>query len=201
MIQDHYRTLDLSITARKRDVSIAYRKLAPKYHPDRNAGADSRKKFISITEAYFILYNDGSRKIYDKEYPFLVSPVDYTTDCFLYDPEAGQDYGERSNPTHQVNILYQDETLNKWSRKARKQGEKFAEMTFENFTRILMGNINKTSLQLKSFILIAFGALFTLVSCTHILYGLFARDNLQHILFGLIVLPIGFLLRKAAERN
>ena len=53
----HYQILGLPTTASKEEVKKAYRKLALKYHPDRNDDPKSAEIFIAITEAYNVLYN------------------------------------------------------------------------------------------------------------------------------------------------
>lgn len=63
---DLYSVLDLQKWASKEEIKKAYRKLAMKYHPDRNAGdKESEKKFKEINEAYSILSDDKKRQQYD----------------------------------------------------------------------------------------------------------------------------------------
>lgn len=47
-----YRILGISEGASKTDVKRAYRRLAKRYHPDKNVGPLAAKKFIAINEAY-----------------------------------------------------------------------------------------------------------------------------------------------------
>ena len=63
---DYYKILEVSGNADILKIKKQYRKLAMKYHPDRNAG-DKRavKKFREITEAYEVLSNGEKRKEYD----------------------------------------------------------------------------------------------------------------------------------------
>lgn len=64
--KDYYETLGISRTATKDEIKSAYRKLAMKYHPDRNKEEGAEKKFMEIQEAYDILYDDNKRKTYDQ---------------------------------------------------------------------------------------------------------------------------------------
>lgn len=47
------------------DLKKAYRKLALKFHPDKNPGPEAGEKFKEISMAYDILSNEEKRKIYD----------------------------------------------------------------------------------------------------------------------------------------
>ena len=66
MSKDFYGILDLDKGASKEEIKKAYRKLAMKYHPDRNAGdSEAESKFKEVNEAYSILSDDGKRQQYD----------------------------------------------------------------------------------------------------------------------------------------
>jgi hypothetical protein len=57
---DYHRVLGLAPGATKKQIKTAYRKLALKYHPDRNKSAGAARKFQEITEAYdFLLEHPG----------------------------------------------------------------------------------------------------------------------------------------------
>ena len=63
---DYYKILEVSENADILKIKKKYRKLAMKYHPDRNAGDEkAAKKFREITEAYEVLSNEKKRKEYD----------------------------------------------------------------------------------------------------------------------------------------
>jgi len=68
MGKDYYGTLGLSKTATEDDIKKAYRKLAMKYHPDKNPNdaEAAEKKFKLVSEAYEVLSDPEKRKIYDK---------------------------------------------------------------------------------------------------------------------------------------
>ena len=58
MQKDYYKVLGLPQGSSNEQVKKAYRKLAMKYHPDRNNSSDAQKKFIKINEAYAFLTDD-----------------------------------------------------------------------------------------------------------------------------------------------
>ena len=63
---DYYKILEVPENADISEIKKKYRKMAMKYHPDRNAGDEKAvKKFREITEAYEVLSNDKRRKEYD----------------------------------------------------------------------------------------------------------------------------------------
>jgi len=64
--RDYYEILNVSKSASKAEIKKAYRKLALKYHPDKNKEADAEEKFKEISEAYAVLYDDEKRKMYDQ---------------------------------------------------------------------------------------------------------------------------------------
>ncbi len=65
--RDYYETLGVDRGANAEDLKKAYRKLAMKYHPDRNPDDPSaEQKFKEINEAYGILKEDDSRAAYDR---------------------------------------------------------------------------------------------------------------------------------------
>ena len=64
---DYYQTLGIDRQAGNDDIKKAYRKLAMKYHPDRNPG-DKRaeQKFKEVNEAYEVLKDDEKRAAYNR---------------------------------------------------------------------------------------------------------------------------------------
>ena len=64
--RDYYEVLGVDRKATKAEIRSAYRKLALKYHPDRNKEPDAAEKFKEISEAYAILSDDDKRLQYDQ---------------------------------------------------------------------------------------------------------------------------------------
>lgn len=64
--KDYYKILEVPRTATQEEIKKSYRKLAMKYHPDRNKGdKTAESKFKDINEAYAVLSNEEKRKQYD----------------------------------------------------------------------------------------------------------------------------------------
>lgn len=65
--KDYYKILGVSKQASQEEIKKAYRKLAVKYHPDKNQGdKQSEERFKEISEAYEVLRNPEKRKKYDQ---------------------------------------------------------------------------------------------------------------------------------------
>jgi DnaJ-class molecular chaperone len=67
MAQDYYSTLGVSRTASPEEIQKAYRKLARKYHPDKNPDdATAKKKFQEVQTAFDVLGDADKRQRYDQ---------------------------------------------------------------------------------------------------------------------------------------
>jgi molecular chaperone DnaJ len=65
-LKDYYKILDVSPTASPQEIKKSFRRLALKFHPDKNAGNPlSEAQFKEIQEAYEILSDPGQRKEYN----------------------------------------------------------------------------------------------------------------------------------------
>ena len=67
MARDYYDILGVSKSATVAEMKKSYRKLAIKYHPDKNPGSkDAEDKFKELSEAYEVLSDQKKRSMYDQ---------------------------------------------------------------------------------------------------------------------------------------
>jgi len=64
--KDYYELLELQRTATEADIKKAYRRLAMKYHPDRNPDKNAEEHFKQVKEAYEVLSDSQKRARYDQ---------------------------------------------------------------------------------------------------------------------------------------
>jgi len=66
MQKDLYEVLEVSSQATDSEIKTAYKKLALKFHPDKNNNPDAKKHFQEVTEAYSVLVDPQKRMLYDE---------------------------------------------------------------------------------------------------------------------------------------
>lgn len=65
--RDYYEVLGVSRTAQDQEIKSAYRRLAMRYHPDKNPNdASAEEKFKEAAEAYSVLADQDQRRRYDR---------------------------------------------------------------------------------------------------------------------------------------
>lgn len=65
--KDYYKSLGVERDASSKDIKKAFRKMALKYHPDKNPDTDTTKKFREVAEAYEVLSDEDKRRQYDRK--------------------------------------------------------------------------------------------------------------------------------------
>ncbi|KAI5612931.1 DnaJ (Hsp40)-like, subfamily B, member 5-like, partial [Silurus asotus] len=94
---DHYSVLGVSSDSNEEEIRRAYKRLALRYHPDKNPEADAEEKFKQIAQAYDVLTDPEKRSLYDQQGMHLLSkrhPI--FTHCTLK---------QMLCPTHQFHIF------------------------------------------------------------------------------------------------
>ena len=111
---DYYKTLNLKKDATIEDIKKSYRKLALKYHPDKNKDPAAKEEFHKISEAYQTLSNPASRINYDNygQIPIeFVNPEEMFKNIFSnMDPILGNFLS--NTLTEFTDILLKNETNN-----------------------------------------------------------------------------------------
>jgi|SRR5690554_1238746 len=116
---DYYAILNVDPTANKKEIKNAFKRQASIWHPDRNNSPNATKKMQLIIEAKLILLDDEARVKYDFQYcKFKETPVNKQKS---FDNEIRED-----------EIYCNDETLNTWILKARKQALELAALSFDD---------------------------------------------------------------------
>ncbi len=66
-IQNYYRILQIDPAAEQEVIEGAYRRLAGKYHPDKNSSPDATRRMQEINEAYEVLHDPFKRAAYNRK--------------------------------------------------------------------------------------------------------------------------------------
>lgn len=107
MNENYYSILGISQSASTIQVKKAYRKLALKYHPDKNSSQNANKEFIRITKAYEILRDPKKRDRYDQ----------------ILNETAGS----------QSNTNQYTKEREKWEYEAEQKAKKYSNMDLDDF--------------------------------------------------------------------
>jgi len=106
MAKDYYKILEVNKDASEQEIKTNYKKLAVKWHPDKNPNnkEEATQKFNDISEAYNVLKDPTKRKAYDN---FGVAGVDDNMQMpgFNFDPfSMFRDFFQRENSVPDVQI-------------------------------------------------------------------------------------------------
>lgn len=80
IILDYFEVLGVEKSASQDDIKKAYKRLASKFHPDRNKSDDAVERFQKIQESYDVISDPQKRKTYiEQEYTEVINPRSFTT--------------------------------------------------------------------------------------------------------------------------
>ncbi len=123
-MNDYYKILEIESGADILTIKKAYRRLALKFHPDKNKALDASQKFIEITEAYEVLRDPYRRKEYDKIYE-----IHYKTKT---KPEFVKSEFEKTYENKQ----------REWADYGKEKAKEYSSVPFDEFARILLKEIS-----------------------------------------------------------
>jgi magnesium-transporting ATPase (P-type) len=111
-MKDYYKVLELEFGADIPTVKKSYRRLALKYHPDKNRAPDASKIFIEITEAYEVLNNVEKKYQYDNLHS-----------SFFQNQKQQTESNESDNSVK----------TKEWTTYGKKKAEEYASMKYDDF--------------------------------------------------------------------
>lgn len=174
-MKNYYKILEIEFGTDINDIKKAYRKLALRYHPDRNIAIDAAERFIEITEAYEVLCDNVKRKQYD----FLFNKYFKTNEKIF-----SHSYSERA------------EKAKEWAAYGRKKAEEYTSMKYDEFADRIID-------ELRVGISYTPNILFIIVTGTGVLTGVSAIANGYGGIGFFMLLSFGtvcyFLFQRAKE--
>jgi|AntRauTorckE5430_2_1112549.scaffolds.fasta_scaffold18597_1 alpha-galactosidase/6-phospho-beta-glucosidase family protein len=174
-MKDYYKVLKIEVGVSQIDVKKAFRKLALKYHPDRNKEPNTSQKFIEVTEAYEVLRDPIKRADYNRIY---------------------STYFERTKTRQKKEAEYkQKEYYQEWENYGRQKAQEYSSIPFEEFARMLLKEVSIGASYITNLIAILFvggGA----VSMLSIIPDAFDNGDGMVILILLMVVGLAYLAYK-----
>lgn len=137
MIKNHYQILGISRIADNKEIKKAYKKLAIKFHPDKNNGDKYfEERFKEIQESYEVLINPEKKSEYDRIY-----------DSF-FSSNQKENYNQSTYKNTNTSYSNQKETERKQEQKKKEDAEKSrvsnikknTELEFEDKAWIFIAN-------------------------------------------------------------
>lgn len=145
-MKDYYKILEIHFVAGIPEIKKAYRRLALKYHPDRNKASDATQRFIEITEAYEVFCDGRKRADYDNIYKSYV----FDNNVAVY---ASNSYQEKQQT---------------WTDYGRQKAKEYSDMSYDDFSKRILDEMKLGAGYLPNvftigFVLIGGIAMFTLL--------------------------------------
>ncbi|MBI1183693.1 DnaJ domain-containing protein [bacterium] len=110
---DYYDILNIDTTASERDIKVAFRKMAKKYHPDVNDHQDAPEKFKKVYMAYEVLSDPFKKRLYD---------------------EIHQNAMAGESGANQSSFNY-DAGFDEWEYRAAERADHYANMRYKQFEK------------------------------------------------------------------
>ena len=131
-MEDLYKVLGVEKNATQDEIKSAYRKLAMKYHPDRNPGDKAaEEKFKSITAAYDVLGDETKRRQYGA-YGF--GTANSYGQGYANSNSYGPQYGWNSGTWGQETQDYFSDAFEQWFRYTKQDSHNSQNSPFRTYT-------------------------------------------------------------------
>ncbi|XP_005183612.1 dnaJ homolog subfamily B member 2 isoform X1 [Musca domestica] len=126
---DYYKVLDVPRSATDTEIKKAYRKLALKWHPDKNPDNldEANKRFRELSEAYEVLSDERKRKIYDNRSTLHKSSYSSNSSSYTSNGSYGGSNGYRYRTTSAKDY---DDYIPSYG--SSKRGNRYQFFTFRN---------------------------------------------------------------------
>lgn len=119
-MNNYYQILELDQNASQDEIKKAYRRLALKWHPDKNHSPKSHEKFIEINEAYLVLSDPLKRKAFDQIFGF-----------------------SHQDPTSNNENEFDYSNFEEHLKSAREKANEYANFSFHEFSKTLSKSLGK----------------------------------------------------------
>lgn len=156
-MKNYYDILNVNPEAELIDIKKAYRKLALKFHPDKNNSNNAAKIFIEIHEAYEILSDSQKRLEYDSHLKRRKVDTENEEENIIYTPEAS-DIGN-------------------------KKAKFYSQMSYKEFHSSLLRELGLQSSFLPAILTIVLVLLFAIQFIVEVFKSLFKSDYIMTVIF------------------
>ena len=111
--RDYYEVIGVTKTSSQDEIKSQYRKLALKFHPDRNKSPEAAEHFKEISEAYAVLADPKKRQLYDQHGHAGVDGRYSTEDIFRgaganFDETLSDLFGGRGRQTYGEGSIFEN---------------------------------------------------------------------------------------------
>jgi curved DNA-binding protein CbpA len=119
-MRDYYSLLGVNPGASFKEIRMAYRREASKWHPDKNSSHDSTERMQLINEAHLILTDHEARARYDREISTYQNYMKAKDGCVNTESE----------------YTFNDEILFQWVQNAKKQAKELTNVLIDDLVGI-----------------------------------------------------------------
>jgi curved DNA-binding protein CbpA len=136
MFIDYYLILGIDENSSQEVIKSAFKKMALKWHPDRNPGMDTTQKMQELNEAYLILKDIEAKKRYDIEYlkfkQYKQREKQYAESTYSQSKSSSDNNKQYKSTYEYSDYNVNDEILRKWMSNAKRQAVDLAKQTIED---------------------------------------------------------------------